>query len=150
MNEIEITSGRMNPHIDPHLTVWGWEIPVYLFLGGLVARLLFFSAYFYIRGRKEKLPTAVLKVPLLILPLLGIGMFVLFLDLSHKLYVWRFYTTLRLESPMSWGAWTLMVIFPLAIIWCGIWIQDVFPRWSWQQRGWLHHKSQKLMPDQLV
>ncbi len=27
MNEIEITSGRMNPQIDPHLNIWGWEIP---------------------------------------------------------------------------------------------------------------------------
>ena len=64
MNEIEITSGRMNPHIDPHLTIWGWEIPVYLFIGGLVAGLLFFSALFYIRGNKEKYLTAVKFAPI--------------------------------------------------------------------------------------
>ena len=32
---IELTTTRHNPLIDPSLHVWGWEIPVYLFLGGL-------------------------------------------------------------------------------------------------------------------
>ena len=32
---LEITTPRHNPLVDPHLTVWSWEIPVYLFLGGL-------------------------------------------------------------------------------------------------------------------
>jgi protein NrfD len=37
MNEEIMISGRMNPHIDPTLGFWGWEIPLYLFLGGLAA-----------------------------------------------------------------------------------------------------------------
>lgn len=36
----EFTDYRHNPGIDPALHVWGWEIPVYLFLGGLVAGLM--------------------------------------------------------------------------------------------------------------
>ncbi len=42
MIEEIITSGRMNPGIDPVLHAWGWEIPLYLFLGGISAGLLFF------------------------------------------------------------------------------------------------------------
>ncbi len=131
MNEIEITSGRMNPHIDPHLTIWGWEIPVYLFIGGLVAGILFFSALYYIRGSKDKYPTAVKVAPLFALPLLGFGMFALFLDLSHKLYVFRFYTAFRLESPMSWGSWTLLAIMPLSLIWSLIWVEELWPKFQW-------------------
>jgi protein NrfD len=136
MNEIEITSGRMNPHIDPHLSIWGWEIPLYLFLGGLVAGLLFFSSLFYLRGKKDIYSTAVKKAVLLAFPLLAIGMIALFLDLSHKLYVWRFYTALRLESPMSWGSWTLLIIMPLSLLWGLSWMEEIWPkfRWPW---AWL-------------
>ena len=41
--------------------------------------------------------------PLIGLVFLSLGMFVLFLDLSHKLYVWRLYTPFQITSPMSWG-----------------------------------------------
>ena len=34
---LEFTTTRHNPLIDPQLAVWSWEIPVYLFLGGVVA-----------------------------------------------------------------------------------------------------------------
>jgi len=131
MSEIEITSGRMNPFIDPHLTVWGWEIPVYLFIGGLVAGILFFSALFYLRGREAEFKTTIKLVPLLAGPLLVIGLFTLFLDLSHKLYVWRFYTDIRWESPMSWGSWTLLIITPLSFLWGMRWITDIWPSFQW-------------------
>ena len=131
MQELTITSGRMNPHIDPYLTIWGWEIPVYLFLGGLVAGILFFSSLYYIRGRQDEYPAAVKLAPLVTVPLLVIGLFALFLDLSHKLYVWRFYTAFRLESPMSWGSWTLLIITPLALLWSAFWIEELWPSWKW-------------------
>jgi formate-dependent nitrite reductase membrane component NrfD len=131
MTELEITSGRMNPHVDPHLTIWGWEIPVYLFLGGLGAGILFFSTLYYIRGQHDKYPTAVKIAPLFTFPLLVLGLFALFLDLSHKLFVWRFYTTIRFESPMSWGSWTLLIITPLSLIWSLTWIEDIWPKFRW-------------------
>lgn len=131
MKEVEITSGRMNPHIDPYLTIWGWEIPLYLFLGGLVAGILFFSSLYYIRGKKDSYPTAVKRAPLFTVPLLMIGLLALFLDLSHKLYVWRFYTTIRFESPMSWGSWTLLIITPLSLLWSLIWVEEIWPNWNW-------------------
>ncbi len=131
MHEITITSGRYMQHIDPHLSIWGWEIPVYLYLGGLVAGILFFSALYYIRGKSDEMKTVVKITPLFVPVLLGIGLLTLFLDLEYKLHVYRFYTNIRLESPMSWGSWTLAVIFPLSIIWAAIHVEDVFPHWRW-------------------
>ncbi len=130
MHELTITSGRMNHGIDPVLHAWGWEIPVYLFLGGLAAGLLFFSAYFYLKGKDKTFVTAVKTAPMFVPVLLAIGLGALFLDLSHKLYFWRLYTTIRLESPMSWGAWTLMLIFPLSVFWSATFLKDVFPSWE--------------------
>ena len=40
MSPLELTTTRHNPLIDPQLAVWSWEIPVYLFLGGVVDRLM--------------------------------------------------------------------------------------------------------------
>jgi protein NrfD len=49
---------------------------------------------------------------------------------------WRLYTTIRLESPMSWGAWTLMVVTPASVIWCALNIREIFPKWDWRF-GWI-------------
>jgi formate-dependent nitrite reductase membrane component NrfD len=130
-HEEVITSGRMNPEIDPVLTVWGWEIPLYLYLGGLVAGILFFSAYYVIRHREDEYPTAVKMAPMWAPPLIVIGLVALLLDLSHWRYFWRLYTTIHLESPMSWGAWTLGIITPLSFLWAAVWLEDAFPRFSW-------------------
>jgi len=132
MNEDIIVSGRMNHLIDPHLEVWEWQIPSYLFLGGLAAGILFFAGLMFLRGHESKYATAVRKAPLLVPFLLAIGLFFLFLDLKHKLYFWRLYTNIRLDSPMSWGAWTLLFITPLSMIWAALYIRDWFPNWDWK------------------
>jgi protein NrfD len=129
MREVVITSGRNMAHIDPHLTIWGWEIPVYLYLGGLVAGILFFSALYFLQGRTKELPSVVRVAPLLAPVLLGIGLFVLFLDLEYKFHVFRFYTAFRLESPMSWGSWTLAVIFPLSTVWALLRAREQWPQY---------------------
>ena len=33
---------------------------------------------------------------------------------------------------MSWGAWTLMVVTPLAFIWSGTYIRELLPGWDWK------------------
>jgi protein NrfD len=132
MNEELIISGRMNHLIDPTLHIWHWHIPLYLFLGGLAAGILFFAALFTILGKEKEYPTAVRLAPFLTPVFLTIGLLALFLDLNHKLYFWQLYTTIRLESPMSWGAWTLMVVTPLSLIWCALEIKTLFPRWDWK------------------
>jgi len=43
-------------------------------------------------------------------------MFLLFLDLEFKSHVYRFYFTFELRSPMSWGAWLLVLIYPSTIL----------------------------------
>ena len=98
--------------IDPTLHIWGWEIPVYLFLGGLVAGMMIISGYFLLRGRHREATCACLRLPMLSIVLLSVGMLALFLDLEHKLYVWRMYATFKPASPMSWGSWILLLVYP--------------------------------------
>ncbi len=132
MNEELIISGRNIPYIDPHLNIWHWPIPVYLFLGGLAAGILFFAAYFTLAGREKELPTAVKWATFLAPFALVIGLLALIVDLKHPLYAWRLFMTIRLESPMSWGAWTLMAITPLSLLWAGSYLRELIPSWNWR------------------
>jgi formate-dependent nitrite reductase membrane component NrfD len=112
MHELDVA--RHSILVDPQLHVWGWEIPVYLFLGGMAAGTLFLSGLLSLReGPRSR---AVRALPFLAPVLLAAGMGALFLDLSQKLHVWRFYLAFRWTSPMSWGAWILLVVFPVAIL----------------------------------
>ena len=138
MNEELIISGRNNHLIDPHLNIWHWQIPLYLFLGGMAAGILVFAALYFIRGKENEYRTAVRITPFLTPFLLVIGLFALFLDLRHKLYFWQLYTTIKLQSPMSWGAWVLMLVTPVSFIWCALHITDIFPRWKWKY-SWLSY-----------
>jgi formate-dependent nitrite reductase membrane component NrfD len=108
----ELTSTRANPLVDPSLHVWGWEIPVYLFLGGLVAGMMVIAGYFLLSGRGRRTDCVCFLLPGLSILLLSLGMLALFLDLEHKPYVWRLYTTFMPTSPMSWGAWILVLVYP--------------------------------------
>jgi formate-dependent nitrite reductase membrane component NrfD len=136
MKEELIVSGKLNPFVDPHLAIWHWQIPLYLFLGGLAAGILFFAALFTIQGKQDKYPTAVKIAPLITPIILIIGLLALLWDLKHKLFFWQLYTSIHLESPMSWGAWTLMVVTPLSFIWSAFYIKELFPRWDWKFK-WL-------------
>ncbi|HLN56690.1 MAG TPA: NrfD/PsrC family molybdoenzyme membrane anchor subunit [Bacteroidales bacterium] len=137
MKEELIVSGRMNPMVDPQLHIWHWQISLYLFLGGMAAGILSIAALYYIRGREKDYSTAVRITPFLAPFLLVFGLFALFIDLRHKLFFWQLYTNIRLQSPMSWGAWTLMVITPVSFIWCALHIRDIFPEWDWKL-SWLN------------
>ena len=128
MIEELIISGRNNPEIDPHLHIWGWEISLYLFIGGLVAGILFFSALYTLLGKEDKYVTAVKWLPMATPILIVIGLLALLLDLSHVLYAWQLFTNIRWESPMSWGAWTLLIMTPLSALWALSWFPDIFPK----------------------
>jgi protein NrfD len=141
MKEELIVSGRLNYKVDPNLHIWGWEIPLYLFLGGLAAGVLFFAALYYLYGKEHVYQSAVKWVPMLTPFLLIIGLGALFIDLNHKPYFWRLYTTIKFQSPMSWGAWTLMVVTPLSIIWSATYVREVFPKWDWKY-SWLYAAEQ--------
>jgi protein NrfD len=132
MHEEVIVSGRNIPHIDPYLEIWHWPIGLYLFLGGLAAGILFFAALYTILGKEEQLPTAVKWATFVVPFALVIGLVALFVDLKHQLYFWQLYTTIRWESPMSWGAWTLLVITPLSFVWAASYIKEAIPGWDWK------------------
>ncbi len=132
MKEELFVSGRNIPNIDPYLNIWHWEIPVYLFLGGLAAGIMFFAGYFTIMRKEKDMQATVKYAPFLVPFALVLGLFALFLDLKHQLYFWRLYTTVRLESPMSWGAWTLMFVTPLSMVWVASYMKEVFPKWDWK------------------
>jgi len=136
MKEELIVSGRMNYMVDPNLHIWHWQIPLYLFLGGMAAGILCIAALYFIRGREKDYKTAVRITPFLAPVLLVFGLLALFIDLRHKLFFWQLYTNIRLQSPMSWGAWTLMVITPVSFIWCALHIREIFPNWDWKFK-WL-------------
>jgi formate-dependent nitrite reductase membrane component NrfD len=111
----EILSTRANQLVDPSVHVWGWEIPVYLFLGGWVAGVMVLSGYFLWHGRHKRRSCVCVSLPLLAIVVLSLGMGALFLDLEHKLYTWRLYLTFMPWSPMSWGAWILILVYPVLV-----------------------------------
>jgi formate-dependent nitrite reductase membrane component NrfD len=114
----ELVSTAHSPATDPQLHVWGWEIPVYLFLGGFTAGILVLSGWALWQGRRNPRPHPTFSLASSGLFLVGataisLGMLALLLDLGHKLYVWRLYLTLKPWSPMSWGAWILLLVYPV-------------------------------------
>jgi formate-dependent nitrite reductase membrane component NrfD len=130
MQEELFTSGRNIPNIDPYLEVWHWPISVYLFLGGLAAGLLFFAALFHLMGKDKEYPAAI-KYATVVAPIaLTLGLIALLYDLTNKIYFWKLYTTVRIESPMSWGAWVLMFVTPLSFLWVFSYYSEIFPKWE--------------------
>jgi len=113
---LEFVTTRHNPMVDPALHVWGWEIPVYLFLGGWVAGSMIISGWLARRGRQPGDGCVCHVLPWLSLVLLSLGMGALFLDLEHRLYVWRMYLTFQPLSPMSWGGWILILVYPVLLL----------------------------------
>lgn len=126
---LEFTSTRDNPLIDPHLAVWSWEIPLYLFVGGIVAGMMVLGGLALLRvARGEDSRTFFsMQAPLLGLVLMSIGMLALLLDLTHRLYVWRLYTTFEPTSPMSWGSWVLIVVYGVLLLSALVRLPEAWP-----------------------
>jgi len=128
MIEEVLVTARSNPKIDPSLGVWSWEVPMYLFLGGLTAGIMCLAALMILLRKEDDAPWAAKKMVIWAPVLLTIGMGALFLDLEHKLYVYRFYTTFQISSPMSWGSWILLLVYPASILLILCSIRDAYPR----------------------
>jgi formate-dependent nitrite reductase membrane component NrfD len=116
MDEELLVTARANDLIDPSLHIWTWEVAMYLFLGGLTAGIMIFAAAMALLSKDREAPFASTRLALLAPIVLSLGMTTLFLDLEHKLYVYRFYTAFKVMSPMSWGAWILILIYPVSIL----------------------------------
>jgi len=113
---IEITNFRDNPLIDPHIEIWEFPVAAYLFLGGLVAGLMILNGVWRLSGKADKANSSLSIGPLWAPILLSLGMFFLWLDLAYKTHVYNFYLTFQIRSPMSWGAWILILVYPVQIL----------------------------------
>jgi formate-dependent nitrite reductase membrane component NrfD len=117
----ELISTAKSPWVDPHLHVWGWEIPVYLFLGGWTAGIMVLCGWALWKGQRDERPHATFSLAssglfMLAFVAISAGMLALFLDLEHKLFTWRLYLTFEPASPMSWGAWILVLVYPVLVV----------------------------------
>ena len=126
----ETVTTRANAQIDPSLHVWGFEITIYLFLGGIVAGIFVLAAALELASGSRPLSRSLRPAPFAALALLSVGMLALWLDLAHRLWAWRFYAVFRPTSPMSWGAWILVLIYPAGLLF-GLGSLDA------AQRAWL-------------
>lgn len=138
---LEITTTRHNPLVDPVLSVWSWEIPVYLFLGGMIAGMMVLGGLNMLRILKGERAEGFYSVqtPVMGFVFLNLGMGALFLDLAHKLYVYNVYLAFEPTSPMSWGSWVLILVFPVLILSALIRLPEAWP-WLGDRvpalRGW--------------
>lgn len=111
----EITSTRSNPFVDPSVHVWHAEVPIYLFLGGLVAGLMVLAGLWRLRAPRES-SRALALLPWMVPVLLTVGMLFLWLDLENRWNAYRFYLTMQPTSPMSWGSWILLAVYPVSVL----------------------------------
>jgi formate-dependent nitrite reductase membrane component NrfD len=126
---LETNTTRHNPFIDPHLSIWSWEIPLYLFFGGIVAGMMVLAGIAMLRVARgdDSKSFFSMQTPLLAFVLMNIGMLALLLDLTHRLYVWRIYTTFQYRSPMAWGSWVLLVVYGVLMLSALIRLPEAWP-----------------------
>jgi len=126
---LEITSTRHNLLIDPTLHVWSWEIPLYLFVGGIVAGMMVLGGLALLRVARgdDTRGFFSMQTPLLGFVLMNIGMLALLLDLTHRLYVWRIFTTFQVTSPMAWGSWLLIIVYGVLLVSALMRLPDAWP-----------------------
>jgi len=108
----ELVTTRHNEMIDPALQIWNYEIAIYLFLGGMVAGMMIILGFFLFKLRHRELRCSCSVLPGLSIVLLSLGMLALFLDLEDRWNFWRLYVTFKPASPMSWGSWILVLVYP--------------------------------------
>src|SRR5512134_910152 len=143
---LELTTTRHNPLVDPELHVWGWEIPLYLFVGGIVAGMMVIAGVAMLRAARGEDTRSFfsLQTPLLAFMLLNLGMLALLLDLAHPLYVWAVYLTFEPASPMSWGSWVLLLVYAVLLVSALIRLPDAWP-WIGERVPQIHRASDWLI-----
>jgi formate-dependent nitrite reductase membrane component NrfD len=72
------------------------------------------------------------RAPIIVPFLLVIGLGALFSRFTPQTLFLAIVHNHQIQSPMSWGAWTLMAITPLSFAWAAIHIREFFPNWDWK------------------
>ena len=143
---LNLTTTRHSPFVDPVLSGWNWEIPVYLFFGGMIAGMMVLAGLNMLRLARGERPEGFYSVqtPVLGFVLLNLGMGALFLDLAHKLFVWRVYTAFEPMSPMSWGSWVLLLVYPVLVASALIRLPQAWP-WAGERLPVLQRLSDAIL-----
>jgi len=147
MEESILVTSRDIYGLYPHTHVWGFPISAYLFLGGLAAGILLFATIYYLRGKADEMPFTVKIAPIFTFLIIMVGLVLLIYDLHHKLYVWQLFMTFRIESPMSWGAWTLVGVSVFSLLWPLSYIDDIeryLHERNWRKLDWVTGYIKKL------
>ena len=134
MEENILSTARDIYGLYPHVHVWGYPISIYLFVGGLAAGILLFATIYYLQGKEDEMPFTVKIAPIFTFGLVMIGLLLLVYDLHHKMFTWQLFLTFRIESPMSWGAWTLVLVSLFSLLWPLSYIDDIEA--YLHERGW--------------
>ena len=113
MSEIDLHKAVAHLEIEPW---WEWQIPVYLFLGGLAAGILILVSLRVLRDPEGARSGAFRLLAWLGPILLSLGMLALWLDLEKRWHVPRFYLAFMPKAPMSWGAWILLAVYPFSVL----------------------------------
>ncbi len=93
---------------------FGWMTVVYFFFGGLSVGCYFLSVAgnYWMKEFKPLAKTGAILAPIS----LAIGMLFLWIDLGQPLRMWRLFSTLNPQSPLSWGSWFLIIFLVLSVV----------------------------------
>lgn len=102
---------------------WGAPIWIYLWLGGMAAGAYFvaFLDNLFTRGASRQM---VRWATYSGIPLIGIGLILLLVDLGQPTRFWHLLASFRVFSPMSIGTWILLVWEVLAVIMTILWRRE--------------------------
>jgi len=143
---MELTITGANAITFPTLNIWDWRVAIYLFLGGLTGGLMTMSAVANLRPGKD-VPIdqpCCWVVPVLAPIMLSVGMLFLFLDLELKNHMYWFYLTFKPLSPMSWGSWILLLIYPPMILFALACLPDEMK--AGMKQGWIRGLADMARP----
>lgn len=140
-SEVDLTG--VNELTYPHMTTWEWPVAAYLFIGGLVGGVMILGGALNLRSRPI-FRRAVWIADVSGLPLLILGLLMLFVDLTNRWQAWRFFTTFQATSAMSWGSWILLLSGVVLLV-RTLRRLPAEPGFPWLQEGRWRRRAQSLL-----
>jgi formate-dependent nitrite reductase membrane component NrfD len=109
---------------------WGFLIILYLFLGGLSAGLFFVSAVAMFLQNGDERYKRIARWGAFMAPWpVALGSTLLIFDLGHWYRFYKLFLHLRWVSPMSIGAWLLMLFTLVSLLYCYAWLREKEREW---------------------